>query len=80
MPNPSSDFATAVFQDKIYCIGGIAKGQIGYNSNVTNLNEVYDTLTDTWETKTPMPAASCSPTANKWTAKSTFSANFQLGL
>ena len=64
MPNPRRDFATAVFRDKIYCIGGIANGHIGYDSNVTNVNEVYDTLTGTWETKTPMPAASGSPTAN----------------
>ncbi len=64
MPNPRTDFATAVFRDKIYCIGGIAKGHIGYDANVTNINEVYNTLTDTWETKTPMPAASGSPTAN----------------
>ena len=64
MPNPRCNFATAVFRDKIYCIGGIANGQIGYDSNVTNVNEVYNTVTDTWETKTPMPAASGSPTAN----------------
>jgi len=37
-------FATAVFHNKIYCIGG-----------ADGLNEVYDPATDTWETKQPMP-------------------------
>jgi hypothetical protein len=39
MPTPSSGFATAVYQDKIYCLG---KG----------INEVYDPATDEWENKT----------------------------
>jgi N-acetylneuraminic acid mutarotase len=41
-PTPSSGFAIAVYQNKIYCIGG-------------GVNEVYDPATDTWETKEPMP-------------------------
>jgi N-acetylneuraminic acid mutarotase len=46
MPTPRTGFAIAAVGDKIYIIGG--KG-----TNVTNVNEVYDTQTDTWETKTP---------------------------
>jgi N-acetylneuraminic acid mutarotase len=49
MPTPRILFATAVYQNKIYCIGGkTSDGYIG-------VNEVYDPKTDTWETKTSMP-------------------------
>jgi len=51
MPTPRIVFATAVYQNKIYCIGG--KTADGY----TAVNEVYDPATDTWETKTAMPTA-----------------------
>jgi hypothetical protein len=51
MPTPRIVFATAVCQNKIYCIGG--KTSNGF----TGVNEVYDPATDTWETKTPMPTA-----------------------
>lgn len=56
MPTPRAYFAIAVFQNKIYCIGGEA----GLNESThepiyANVNEVYDPATDTWETKTPMP-------------------------
>jgi hypothetical protein len=54
MPTPRIVFATAVYQNKIYCTGGrnIAGSASGYFSGV---NEVYDPATDTWETRTPMP-------------------------
>jgi N-acetylneuraminic acid mutarotase len=44
MPSPHwlDNYGIAVWQDKIYCIGGPA-------------NNVYDPATDTWESKTPMP-------------------------
>ena len=58
MPTPRIVFATAVYQNKIYCIGG--KTADGY----TAVNEVYDTATDTWETKTSMPTARGWLTAN----------------
>jgi hypothetical protein len=58
MPTPRAAFATAVYQNKIYCIGG--KASSGY----TGVNEVYDPATDTWETKTPMPTARGFVTAN----------------
>ena len=49
MPTPRIAFAIAVYQNKIYCIGGQT------NNGLTGVNEVYDPATDTWETKTPMP-------------------------
>jgi len=49
MPTPRILFATAVYQNKIYCIGGKT------SSGLTGVNEVYEPATDTWETKTPMP-------------------------
>jgi N-acetylneuraminic acid mutarotase len=52
MPTPRSQFAIAVYQNKIYCIGG--GGDFGMEE-VTGITEVYDPETDTWETKTLMP-------------------------
>ncbi len=58
MPTPRIFFATAVYQNRIYCIGG--KTADGY----TGVNEVYDPTTDTWETKTSMPTARGGLSAN----------------
>ena len=58
MPTPRIVFATAVYQNNIYCIGG--KTGDGY----TGVNEVYDPATDTWETKTSMPTTRGWLTAN----------------
>jgi hypothetical protein len=58
MPTPRTGFATAVYQNKIYCIGG--KTGSGY----TGVNEVYDPATNTWETKTSMPTARTGLRAN----------------
>jgi N-acetylneuraminic acid mutarotase len=59
MPTPRDYFAIAAYQNKIYCIGGAVGytvDQWGFWSYVTSgVTEVYDTVTDTWETKTPMP-------------------------
>lgn len=54
MPTPRSDgIALAVFENKIYVIGGrTVDGGI-----TTGINEVYNPATDTWETKKPMPTA-----------------------
>jgi len=38
----------AVVNNKIYVIGG-------YSNGATNVNEVYNPLTDTWQTKSPLP-------------------------
>jgi N-acetylneuraminic acid mutarotase len=51
MPTPWEYFATAVYQNKIYCIG-------------SRVNEVYDPATDTWENKTAMPTARVALEAN----------------
>ncbi len=59
MPTPRIGFATAVYKDKIYCIGGKTSSG-GY----TGANEVYDPATNMWETKTPMPIAKGWITAN----------------
>jgi len=58
MPTPRGHFGIAVYQNKIYCIGGF-----NHNGD-TEVNEVYDPATDTWETKAPMPAPRSSITAN----------------
>lgn len=67
MPTPRVYFATAVYQDKIYCFGGIiGLGQFPYQDTDilltghlwSNATEVYDPTTDMWETKAPMPSTS----------------------
>ena len=56
MPTPRGDFAIAVFQDKIYTIGGSTRaGQ--WTTELTDVNEVYDPATDSWTTKTSMSIA-----------------------
>jgi N-acetylneuraminic acid mutarotase len=59
MPTPRHYFATAVSQNKIYCIGGYLN-----NGTVTRVNEVYDPATDTWENKAPMRTTRIDLTAN----------------
>jgi len=59
MPTPRCSFGIAVYQDKIYCIGGELN-----NGSGTRVNEVYDPATDTWETKAPMPRTNWALTAN----------------
>ena len=56
MPTNRSSFGIAVVENKIYVIGGA----IGFNSTTEevitcSLNQVYDPLTDSWETKESMP-------------------------
>lgn len=58
MPTPRIAFAIAVYQNKVYCIGGQANGSF------TGVNEVYDPTTDTWESKAAMPTARGWLTAN----------------
>jgi N-acetylneuraminic acid mutarotase len=68
MPTPRSDFAIAVYQNKIYCIGGTIgteKVDVVYSRFIsTGANEVYDPATDTWETKASMPKAGMQLQAN----------------
>jgi N-acetylneuraminic acid mutarotase len=51
MPTPSSLFAIAVYNDKIYCMG-------------SGKNQVYNPAKDTWENKTAMPTARIMASAN----------------
>ncbi|MGD6806673.1 MAG: Kelch repeat-containing protein [Candidatus Bathyarchaeia archaeon] len=70
MPTSRSGFAIAVYQNKIYCIGGYTNGPpsktylIGMTPNQTSANEVYDPSTDTWETMTPTPVPIAYSVAN----------------
>jgi hypothetical protein len=66
MPTPRAYFAIVVYQNKIYCIGGIIGiGQGFYDGTsvllpmriLSGVNEVYDPATDTWENKTAAPVA-----------------------
>jgi hypothetical protein len=61
MPTARSFFATAVFQNKIYCIGGRDRGGL---TGATGVNEVYDPSTDTWTTKASMPTPRMGLTAS----------------
>ncbi len=54
MPTPRIFFGIAVVENKIYVIGGDG-GNWDAGEILTNVNEVYDPSTDTWETRTSMP-------------------------
>ncbi len=65
IPTPRSSFGIAVHQNKIYVIGG----NVGFDSAtelpiLCSLNEIYDPLTDTWESKKPMPTNRSQLSAN----------------
>ena len=63
MPTARDNFGIAVYQNKIYAIGGQIGavlyppvGVANYSMQVlTGANEVYDTATNTWQTRTSMP-------------------------
>jgi N-acetylneuraminic acid mutarotase len=61
MPTPRDYFAIAAYQNKIYCIGGAVGYTVDemygvfYSYVTSGVNEVYDTVTDTWETRAPLP-------------------------
>ena len=65
LPTPRSypSFGVAVYQNKIYVIGG---NNGSGNPNLLSTNEVYDPATDTWENKKPMP------TSREWAEANTF--------
>jgi N-acetylneuraminic acid mutarotase len=55
MPTDRDGFGAAALQSEIYCFGG---RNVSKDSSITtNVNEVYDTETDTWQTKKAMPTA-----------------------
>ncbi len=60
MPTPRAHFAIAAYQNKIYCIGGAVGFSVDertgfYKYVQSGVNEVYDTVTNTWETRAPLP-------------------------
>ncbi len=54
MPTPRRDFGIAVYENKIYCIGGYSYSYTTPEA-YTSVNEVYDPIANTWETKAAMP-------------------------
>jgi Uncharacterized protein conserved in bacteria len=61
MPTPRFSFATAVYDDKIYCIGGVLtldyyQDETGFS--LSSVTEIYDPDTDNWTTGAPMPQGS----------------------
>jgi N-acetylneuraminic acid mutarotase len=54
MPNARQYFGIAVYQNRIYTIGG-SWWDPDLGRVTSNVNEVYDSVTDSWETKTSMP-------------------------
>jgi hypothetical protein len=63
MPTPRTKFVIAAYENQIFCIGGIVGTEQetwGFSNPYkyavsTQVNEVYNTDTGTWETKTPAP-------------------------
>ncbi|MHC3129102.1 MAG: hypothetical protein IBV52_03395 [Candidatus Bathyarchaeota archaeon] len=60
MPTERTEFGIAVYQNKIYCIGGY--GYEKYEGLGTN--EVYNPATDTWETLASLPTPRWDAQAN----------------
>ena len=60
MPTARSGFAIAVYDNKIFVIGGTV-GSGGYIGN----NEVYDPLSNSWQTKASMPTPRADLSANQ---------------
>jgi len=55
VPTPRSGFGIAVYENKIYVIGGHEKTDLNGVITCSPANEVYDPLTDTWESKASIP-------------------------
>jgi hypothetical protein len=64
MPTPRLYFASAAYENKIYCIGGHTE-----LDTFLGLNEVYDTLTDSWTNMTAMPTPRAYLQANEVNGK-----------
>jgi N-acetylneuraminic acid mutarotase len=62
MPTSRARFGIAVYQNKIYCIGGYNKQGTTYKDAWAN--EVYDPATDTWEVKKSLPTDRLAPATN----------------
>jgi N-acetylneuraminic acid mutarotase len=64
MPTARQFFGIAVYQNRIYTIGGgIWDPNVGWVAS--NVTEVYDPATDAWETKTAMPISRMILCANE---------------
>jgi len=62
MPTPRAWFAITACQGKIYCVGGTIYDKM---ERVTfRVNEVYDTVTDSWSTKASLPYKGTNVQAN----------------
>jgi len=65
MPTSTEDFASTVFGNKIYIMGGFSK------FSRSELNQIYDTETDSWSFGAPVPfdlivsAAACATTGTE---------------
>ncbi len=75
MPTARALFGIAVYQNKIYCIGGYyavitfnETGPSDFEYFNTGANEVYDPATNTWETKSSMPVPSAYADSSPITA------------
>jgi hypothetical protein len=64
MPTGRQYFGIAVCQNKIYTIGG-GYWDSGAGWITSNITEVYDPVTDSWENKTAMPTSRMSLSANE---------------
>jgi hypothetical protein len=71
LPTPRDGAFAGAIGGKIYVAGG------ANNSGVLNVNEIYDTITNTWTTGAPMPTARCAAlprslamSCTPWVAKS----------
>ena len=65
MPIPRASFGIAVVENKIYVIGGVIGYDVDAEGIITcSINQVYDPLTDTWETMEPMPTNRSQLNAN----------------
>ena len=61
MRQPRTNFATIVYKDKIYLIGG--QNGVWYSPALRTV-EVYDPINDVWSYSTPMPEPKASISAN----------------
>lgn len=68
MPTARQYFGIAVYQNKIYTIGG-GHWDSGAGWSTSNVTEIYDPLTDRWETKTAMPTSRMHLCANEVNGK-----------
>ena len=65
LPTPKADLTCAVYDGKLYAIGGYNNG----GSDTRNENYEYDPATNTWATKAAMPTARWGPVAVEFNGK-----------